>query len=630
MSGIAGIVLLDGRRTEPADVSRMIATLAHRGPDASDIWCGQSVGLGHAMLRTTPESLRESLPLRHDLADLVITADARIDNRAELIGALDLRDRSAGDIPDSELILLAYKRWGEACPARLLGDFAFAIWDGRRQTLFCARDHFGVKPFYYHAADRLFAFASEIKGLLALADVPRRLNEVRVADYLVPLFEDKEITFYRDILRLPPAHSMTVSRVGVRKAQYWALDPTREIRYRTDAEYADAFREIFTEAVRCRLRTAFPIGSMLSGGLDSSSVVCVARRLLAEENRPRLHTFSVVFDDATDCDESRYFKAVIAQGGVEAHFIPRLRVDPSSDFESLLRDEVEPLSVPALFLYGALYRDARTHGVRVLLDGIDGDSTVSHGLAYLTELAGRGRWVRAIKEALTVARRQDRSAWHLLRAWAVVPYLPRPVLRAWRFLRGRRGPQWSWNGIVHPAFAREIDLASRYESLGSDRKPARTAKDQHLKWMTRGVYPFVLELMDRISAAVAVEPRHVGFDVRVAEFCLALPGEQKLRDGWTRLVMRRAMDTLLPDAVRSRAGKSDVSPGLIQALVDFQGCSAETAIAQYEHVIGRYANVDAIRRAHKRYLSTGSQEHALRVWWAISLARWLNTAELTQ
>ncbi len=192
------------------------------------------------------------------------------------------------DVTDAELILRAYKRWGERSPEHLLGDFAFAIRDAHRDVLFCARDHFGVKPFYYHhAPGRLFCFASEIKGLLALAEVPRRLNETRVADYLVPLLEDKVITFYEEIVRLPPAHRMTVSRDGVRIEEYWALDPTREIRMKSGEEYAEAFREIFTEAVHCRLRSAFPVGSMLSGGLDSSSIVCVARKLIAKNGFPR-------------------------------------------------------------------------------------------------------------------------------------------------------------------------------------------------------------------------------------------------------------------------------------------------------------------------------------------------------
>lgn len=629
MSAIAGLYFLDDRPVDPMDLRRMLQRLAHRGPDGSDVWSEGPIGLGHAMLWTTPESLREKLPLRHAESDLAITADARIDNRDALIAELGLAARVRDGLTDSELILLAYEKWDEACPARLLGDFAFAIWDGRNRTIFCARDHFGVKPFYYYRSDRLFAFASEIKGLLSRPDVPRRLNEVRVADYLVPMFEDKEITFYQGILRLPPAHSMTVSRTTAPMKRYWALDPTREIRYRSNEEYADAFKTVFTEAVRCRLRSAYPIGSMLSGGLDSSSVVCVARDLLARDGARRLHTFSAVFNDVPECDESAYFNAVIGQGGVEAHYVAGERIDPRSDLACLLRHEDEPFSAPYAFLYGALYRAAREHGVRVLLDGIDGDATVSHGVAYLTELARSGRWVQLAREAAAFASRRNRSIWGVLRQWVVQPLAPQLAHSVWRTLNGRHGPPWGTDTIVCPSFARRIGLADRYAAMRTGRqRPARTSKEDHVRWLTWGVHPFLLEVIDRTAAAFGVEPRHVCFDTRLAEFCLALPADQKLSDGWTRVVMRRAMADALPLEVRSRVGKSDISPGLIRSLLDFDGRSAHDVILADAPLINRYVDVSAVHSAYDRYVSDGSQNHAMKVWWAATLATWLRTADV--
>jgi asparagine synthase (glutamine-hydrolysing) len=164
VSAITGIFHPDGRPVERATIERMVATLTHRGPDGSGAWSAGPVGLGHQMLWTTPESLHERLPFTTDRGDLTITADARIDNSDELIAVLRIRDRQ---ITDSQVILAAYERWGEDCPKHLIGDFAFAIWDARRQALFCARDHFGVKPFYYHhRSGRLFAFGTEMKAFL--------------------------------------------------------------------------------------------------------------------------------------------------------------------------------------------------------------------------------------------------------------------------------------------------------------------------------------------------------------------------------------------------------------------------------------------------------------------------------
>lgn len=282
MSGIAGIYYLDGRPVERTDVERMVDSIAHRGPDDCGVWTDGSVGLGHRMLWTTHESLHEKLPLTNKSGDITITADARIDNRDELFSTLNFNGRPRETIADSEIILAAYEKWGEQCPEKLLGDFSFAIWDKRYHKIYCARDHMGVKPFYYYHSNKVFVFASEIKALLSLTEVPRRLNELMVAYYLISMFEDKEITFYKDILRLPPAHVMELDSEGRRLSQYWSLDPSRELKLSSDDEYAKTFRDIFKEAVHCRLRSAFPIGSMLSGGLDSSSIVCMARQLLSQ------------------------------------------------------------------------------------------------------------------------------------------------------------------------------------------------------------------------------------------------------------------------------------------------------------------------------------------------------------
>jgi asparagine synthase (glutamine-hydrolysing) len=177
LSAIAGLVRLDDQPVDPAEPAAMRARLAHRGPDGGGDWHGGPAGLTHCLLRVTPESLSEQQPLAS--SERIITADARLDNRAELCAALGRPD--AGQ-PDAALILAAYERWGAACAEHLLGDYAFAIWDSAERTLFCARDYIGFKPFYYHAGPHLFAFATELKALFALPDVPRRLNEVRVAD----------------------------------------------------------------------------------------------------------------------------------------------------------------------------------------------------------------------------------------------------------------------------------------------------------------------------------------------------------------------------------------------------------------------------------------------------------------
>jgi asparagine synthase (glutamine-hydrolysing) len=229
MSGICGLFRRTGEPVTSEPIEKMLGKLRHRGIDGQATWQSGNVGLGHCMLHVTLESLLERLPKYDGKSGYAITADARIDNRKELIATL-APDLEEDEPSDSELILSAYRKWGVECPTHLLGDFAFAIVDQARQTVFCASDPVGVKSLYYYLSDREFVFASEIKALLALPEVPCRLNELRIAEYLVTLFEDLTGTFYEGILRLPGACTLTVTRQSARIGQYWSLDPKRELR----------------------------------------------------------------------------------------------------------------------------------------------------------------------------------------------------------------------------------------------------------------------------------------------------------------------------------------------------------------------------------------------------------------
>lgn len=629
MSGIVGLYCLDGRPVAQADLEEMVESLAHRGPDGVGVWQDGPIGLGHRMLWTTHESLHERLPAINQAGDLVLTADARLDNRDELIAALSLAGRPHEQIPDSALILGAYEQWGDRCPEKLLGDFAFALWDRRTQVLVCARDHMGVKPFYYYRSPRVFVFASELKALLRLPQVPRRLNEVRVADYLMPMLEDKASTFYQQILRLPPAHCMVVDRQQTRLWAYWSLDSTREIRYRSDAEYAQALRALFTQAVRCRVRSPLPIGSLLSGGLDSSSIVCVARRLLAEDGRHRLHTFSAVFDEVPECDERPFINAVLAQGGVEPQFVRADLLSPLADLDRVLWHEDEPFYAPNLFMHWALYGAARAQGIRILFDGLDGDTTLWQRPSHLADLVRAGQWRALTREVRGLATLWQRSPWRIIWHFGLTPLAPDQLRKAWRWLRRRHRPPWTRHAIINAAFARRIGLAARGQALlGQHSIPARTSREDHWRRLTSGLVPFVLEVADRAAAAFALEPRYPFFDRRVVEFCLALPPEQKLSQGWTRVVMRRAMTHLLPETVQWRSGKSNLSPNFCRGLLRYARAPLEEVILNDATIIQPYIDVAAVQQLYRRYVSQGDEEDAMAVWRVVTLGLWLRRTKL--
>ncbi|MCX7015866.1 MAG: lasso peptide isopeptide bond-forming cyclase [Candidatus Sumerlaeota bacterium] len=629
MSAIAGIYNLDGR---PAEIDRLAAMgerAGYRGPDGAGRWQEGPIGLEHRLLWTTPQSRHERLPRLSRSGNLAIASDARIDNRDELARLLGLPLPEAEPLPDSEFILMAYEKWGEGCPERLLGDFAFAIWDRRARTLFCARDAFGVRSFYYfHLPRHVFAFASEIKMLHGLPEAPRRLNEEKVADYLQGIFEDKSNTFYQGIFRLPPAHRLVADDKGVRLSQYWAPDPTKELRLRSDQEYGEAYRETLTEAVRCRMRSAYPLGSMLSGGMDSSSITCVARDLAARDGGSPLHTFSGVFDEVRESDERPFIEAVLEQGGVEPHFIRCDQTGPLADMDRLLWHEDEPFYAPNLHLNREIWEAARGCQIRVLLDGFIGDTAVSHGYSYLNELAFSGRWVRLGRELRALGRLYHYSAWKSWRwhVWhqGLKPLAPESARRLWRALRPGKSPSAGRAGMIQPEFARRIGAKARARKLLPEHwPPARTEREQHYRDLTSGLIPAALEAVDKAAAPFGLEPRFPFLDRRVVEFCLSLPPEQKLHGGWARMIVRRGLAGCLPEKVRWRSCKGDMGPSFRRGLLTLDRDRLSDALSNLPTTLERYVNREALREIHRRGLEQEAGDDELGdVWLAVLLAKW--------
>ncbi|NTV62880.1 MAG: lasso peptide isopeptide bond-forming cyclase [Oscillochloris sp.] len=635
MSAIVGIYNRDARPVQGADLATMLVALAHRGPDRSAQWRSGPIGLGHGMLHTTPESLHEQLPLVSRDGSLVISADARIDNRAELIANLGLGDRSAS--ADSELILAAYARWGTDCPRRLLGDFSFAIWDARQQRLFCARDHLGAKPFYYTYSSQWLAFGSEIKALLALPTVSSAVDEVAIAYYLEGAFEEPTRTFFRDIVRLPAAHTLIISRESVQTQRYWAPDATHELRLGSDAEYAEGFREAFREAVRCRLRSAFPIGCTLSGGLDSSSVACVARDLLRQDGRANLHTFSAIFPDlpARDLhkvDEQRYIEAVLQTGGFQPHYTYGDRLSPLHEAERIMRHLDMAITSPNAYITWEIYRTAQQQQVRVMLDGCEGDITVSHGFEYLAELLWRGRWPTLSRE-LTALARESASGYtprRFLWEYGARPLIPETLFEGYHALRRRLGAASAPASAISPGFARRVEISRRIRS--QQRQSYRlfpTARELHRQDIDAVILPNVAETADKIGAAFQIESRHPFFDKRLVEFCLSLPADQKLHQGWTRAIMRHGMAGILPHDVQWRRHKSTFSPNLWRKLLEHERPQIDTIIHNPDDPIARYVDFPQLQRSYQRYTAQTSQPSDNRnVYQATLLSLWLQTLGL--
>ena len=318
MSAIAGVFSRQGAPRRPGEVDGMLSVMASRGPDGSQTWSNDAVVLGHGALHATPEAVGEVMPLVDRATGNVIVADVRLDNRGELIDALGI-DGPAAEIGDGRLLLDAYREWGEDCVDHLLGDFAFAIWDERRQQLFLARDHFGAKPLTYHCSEHLLALASDSRSVIGLEDVPVDVNRDRVFDFLVdePEWIDTTSTFFAEVLRLPPAHVLTVTASDQRLRRYWHLPEPEMLRLRSDEEYEEATREVLDLAVRCRLRGRDDVGVVLSGGIDSSSIAATAR------SQGRVRSYSAVWDP-DDTTETAFIRATASRLSIDAHFVDRV------------------------------------------------------------------------------------------------------------------------------------------------------------------------------------------------------------------------------------------------------------------------------------------------------------------
>lgn len=551
------------------------------------------VSMGHALLASTPEALTELMPLRHAPSGCVITADARLDNRDDLIATFGLNP-AGRTIGDGELILLAYLKWGQDCPEHLLGDFAFVLWDSPRQRLFAARDKVGMRQLTYcHVPGKIFACATDPEALLAHADVPRELNEGRIADFLEQLEAiDHVSTFYRDVLRLPPAHTLTVENGALRVRRYWQLTPAPVIHRANDAEYEAAFLDVFTAAVRARLRAPEGVlGSMLSGGMDSGAVTVVAARLLQTAGAPPLRTFSGIDSDPA-CKESA---CVRDSASSILHIAPHiLSIAEADSFRDAVADLTRTESDPFdghMALIRAIYLAARSRGVRVMLDGVAGDTTLGTGdmiAHYLAHGRLRAAWAEACGQEYVWG--EEVKASHTfattLRRQLTPASLRQRRSTAWEKTRAARAADAS---IVDPVLAARVDMPARraanarHVALSEGCDPASQAR--------RPLHPYVIvgrERYDRVAGALGIEPRDPFLDVRLMAFCQSLPPEQLHSDGWAKLILRRIMAGHLPDSVRWKRGRDHVGWRFIEVCIDHArtpiGADAVSALQGYANI----------------------------------------------
>ena len=526
---------IGGAPVAPEELHRLTASLAFRGPDAQEQWHCGTAGLGHTMLRTTDDAPHERQPASLD--GLVwITADARIDARDILAGRLAAHGRSAlAGASDAELILHAYHAWGEDCVAHLLGDFAFAIWDGPRARLFCARDHFGVKPFFYaRTGDRLVA-CNTLNTLRGHGGVSSELDELWIADFL--LFEasqDPAATAFSSIRRLPPAHCLAADRKGVRVRQYWTLPFEAEVCYRASGDYVERFSELLQAAVKDRLRTT-RVAVELSGGLDSTTVAATAAAILSASGSPfEINALTIVYDRLIADGERPFTRLAAAKLGIALH---EFAADRYRLYEPCAAPP-EPSHAPRAAATLDLLRQAATLG-RVTLTGWDGDTLFNESpKPYFRTLLRKRRLMRLISGIVSYGVSQRR----------LIPLTLRERLKPRAQSAAALDPGYpSW---IQPELESRLGLRARWEAAQGEsapRHPIRPYAFRCLDSIMRQSNFF--EYSDAGVTGVLLEHRHPLMDLRLQEYCLSLP---PLPWCVKKEIVRRAMRSVLPEAVRRR------------------------------------------------------------------------------
>lgn len=624
MSGITGIFRRDGQDVEPADIMKINDKLSHRGINGSKIYCEGPVALGHQMLYTTPESHHEILPCEDNESGLVITADARIDNRKDLSSKLGIQDNEF--VSDSYFIIKAYEKWGEKCLEELLGDFAFVIWDKKNQKLFCARDHMGIKPFYYFLSNEVFVFATEIKSLLELPDVPFKLDEIKLAYFLQSeIIEDDKLTFYENIWRLPPSHYIIIDKDKNETKNYWKLEPDSTIILNNDEDYIKKFRKIFHEAVYCRMRSVYLPGFDLSGGLDSSSVVCMAKEIYntkSDSNGANLKTFSYVFQNFPESDERFYIDKVVEKGGIDPYYITGDEISPLGDYDMALSCFDQPYFTPFLPLIISSFKKMHENNIRTFFSGHGGDSVIYAGNNFL-ELAYSLQCFKLIKEIKNSAK--------VMKFSASQKFINTITSLISRYLKDKFNDSYQFNKLYRNSILSQnfIEKNAIIDLVNSKRLEGKyKLKENHYRLICNyNIRSF--EILDAISAYYNLVPVYPYFDKRLVEFCYSMPSEMKFRS-WNRYTQRMAMDGIIPPEVQWRVNKANLREFLTKNMLLFEKNSLDLMITNDE-ILGDYVDLKWLKQVHRKYTECEKVRYTdtYYLWISLILFIWFQKTKIT-
>lgn len=542
------------------DAKIMLESLNYVSSDADALWNAEGIALGQKTVFNTPESFSETLPLYDPVNNLTIAGDIRLDNRAELFVKLSIDAKEYEERADAGIIILAYRKWGEALCEHLLGDFAFVLWDGGLNKLICCTDHLASRNLHYFYNGKKFVFATTPNPILALDDICPVVNENKLMTMTIPyakhLFWGE--SWFKNIFPVQAATLMTIDQNGIKKKTYWTPDIYKALSFKDEAEFAEAFREKLFKAVNDRMRSRFPVTALLSGGLDSSAIVSVAARILEGKNR-ELQVFSGILPEGADpglADERYYIDQFKSLPNVNINYISAEGKGFFSDLEELQTTIYAPTLIASHYLHRSFASAVRQHGSRVLLGGGGGEMGISyHGTGCYAEFFRKMQWSTLWHELRYRKKINAEQFWQTAYTDVVKPIVPEMVAN-----------------IIRPKYLDRVrvnclqpDIVERLRNRWDQQKSELIdvnlggASASHRINQSKMIRTAQMKAHGKADMG-DIELRCPLMDKSLLEFCLAAPHDLKVKNGYKRYLVRAGLNGMLPPEIQWRTTKGAFSP----------------------------------------------------------------------
>ena len=549
MTVIFGIIKKEGALVETQEMEQMFASVKHFPHDNYVLWNENNIGLGWVQLYDTQESVYDKQPFSFSNERFVMVSKARLDNRKELCDIFNVSAEERKTLPDTRLIQFAFEKWGNDCTKKLFGDWSFVIWDKNEKQLFLARDHHGVTTFYYTVTSNFIAFASNKAVLLSIPTVSKEINKVQMAQLLVGWHGYAEETAYQNILRLPPSCSAIYKNGKISVNKYWCLENVSNIRFKNDDEYLEAFNELFLNAVKSRIRSYRPVGAQLSSGLDSTSVTAIAATELAKDNKKIKAYTSVPLFNTNGLLKTTQYGDESELAGLVAKMYPNIEHEiVKSENKNPLQGVIDSLKVfnspvrnsSNFFWLLSIDELAKQNGIGTMLNGQSGNFTISWPF--------RGYYSNFMQPGIKPFLKK---------------HIPDFALRYRQEIKYGKKPFFNYS-LINPQYEAEIGLIEKMIKGGYDPHFLTNSSLRKTRMhvinvnMSQG-YGLAQESGDLFGLNF-YDPT---LDIKLLEFCTAIPDEQFVRPGCDRFMIRRAMKNRLPDEVLFNPNKGLQSADLI-------------------------------------------------------------------